>query len=96
MIIDKNTELTTATAFDLGAVRPGPGQPIKLMTLGVSGTVTITHCATTGGSYTANSVHTVGAGIEELELGSQTLQFIKAAFSAGSVRVVLPGVQTNK
>lgn len=96
MIVDATMELTTTVAFDLGAVRPGPGEPIKIMAVGVSGTVTITHCATIGGSYTANSVQTCGAGIAEFVLQSDTLQFIKVAFAAGSVEVVLPGVQTNK
>jgi hypothetical protein len=94
MIRDYYGQLTTTVAFDLEAVSPGPGEPIKLMAIGVSGSVVVTTCATTGGSYTALTTVLGPAGVLEFELPSNTLQFIKATFSAGTVEVALPGVQT--
>lgn len=98
MILDKETELVTATALDLEAVRPGPGKPIKLFATGMTpaALVTVTTCATVGGTYTACTTATVGAdGSVEFELPSTTLQFIKSTFAAGSINVTLCGNQTN-
>jgi len=93
MILDKEAELTTATAFDLGSKKTGPGQPVKLWATGVGGSLVLTHGAT---NAAADALITVDATKDlEFELPSNTLQFIKATFATGSVNVILPGAQTN-
>lgn len=97
MILDKNAELTTATAYDLGTVRPGPGNPIKMFASGMAADALVT--VTTGATDTAAdacTTATVGAnGTVEFELPSTTGQFIMATFAAGAINVILPGAQTN-
>ena len=95
MILDNDTALATTVAFDLGVVSPGPGEPIKCIAVGVDASLAITHCATIGGTYTACTTVLAPAGLLEFERPSNTKQFIKATFSAGSVRVgQLAGNQT--
>ena len=92
MILDHLAELTTAQAFDLDAVRPGPGKPIKMYAAGVGGSLAITTGAT---DAAADALITVDATDDvEFELPSNTLQFIKATFAQGSVNVVMDA-QTN-
>jgi hypothetical protein len=93
MLLDKEAELATAVAFDLEAVRPGPGKPIKMYAhLDADGDLVITMGATNAAADPCMTVACVG--ITEFELPSTTLQFIKATF-AGEVGVVMD-VQTNK
>ena len=104
MILDKETLLldevayndaaiATPVAFDLGRVRPGPGQPIKMFAnnggADIAGltALTITDCDTTGGSYTA--LMTIPIGFAELKLATfffdlpvHTRQFIKVAWTS--------------
>lgn len=97
MILDKNTELTTTVAFDLEAVRPGPGKPIKVFTTGnaASENFVVTTCATVAGTYTAcATIECDTNGDAECELPSSTLQFIKAVFT-GEAFLTLCGNQTN-
>lgn len=97
MILDKEGQLITATAFDLKTVAPGPGNPVKMIVTGMNaGNLAVTHCATTGGTYTACTTVTVqnDGDLVEFELPSNTLQFIKATFTTGEVYITLPGNQT--
>ena len=92
MILDHLAELTTAQAFDLDAVRPGPGKPIKMYASGVGGSLAITTGAT---NAAADALITVDATDDvEFELPSNTKQFIMATFAQGSVNVVMDA-QTN-
>ena len=92
MILDKLAELTTATAFDLETVRPGPGKPIKMYASGVGGSLVITTGDT---DVAADALITVDAtNSVEFELPSNTKRYIIATFAAGSVNVVLDA-QTN-
>lgn len=100
MILDALAELTTATGFDLEAVRPGPGKPIKMfasgMTPGAALAVTMgdTAAEAEGGLVACVDV-TVGTdGTVEFHLPSNTLQFIACTFAAGALNIVLDG-QTN-
>lgn len=96
MIIDKEAELTTTVAYDLGSVRPGPGQPIKMWFLPTAGTspLAITDGATSAAADALMTVaYTVGE-VVEFELPSNTAQFIKATFT-GQLAASLAGVQTN-
>ena len=93
MILDKTCELATTVAFDLDAVRPGPGKPIKMAALGVDADMVVT----TGAADTLGTsllTVTCGAGLTTFDLPSDTLQFIGATFVAGRVFVILDG-QTN-
>ncbi len=86
MYIDKDLELTSGTAKDLGVDRPGPGNPIKLFAQGVGGNVTVTTGAT---NAAADALITVDATNDvEFELPSGTKRWIKATFAAGSVNFV--------
>lgn len=93
MFMDKQAELATTVAFDLDAVRPGPGQPIKMFAnLNAAGDLVITTGAT---SAAAGDLITVACdGITEFELPSTTERYIKATF-AGDVGVVMDA-QTAK
>jgi len=95
MILDNDLSLTTATAFDLGSVSPGPGNPIKCIAQGVSLTVTITTGATDAGGTDLMVVTCGGADLVEFELPANTLQWIIPVFADGSVDIILPGAQTN-
>lgn len=97
MILDKEAELTTATGFDLGVVRPGPGNPIKLWATGVGGDLEITTGADAAEAEAGlTALMTVDAdGDVEFELPSNTQQFIATTFATGSVNVTLCGNQTN-
>ena len=92
MLLDSLTQLATTVAFDLEAVRPGPGQPIKCYALlDADGDLTITQGAT---STAADALMVVACvGITEFYLPSTVLQFIKSTF-AGQVGVVMD-VPTN-
>jgi len=94
MFVDDQAELASDVAFDLEAVRPGPGKPINMWAnLDSAGTLTITHGTTTAA---ADSLMTVDCdGITEFQLPSSTLRYIKSTFS-GRVAVSMKGVQTNK
>lgn len=98
MILDKMTELVTTVALDLEAVRPGPGEPIKLFSTGnaASEDIVVTTCATEGGVYTACVTAECDlTGDVEFALPSSTLGFIKATFT-GRTFVTLSGNQTNQ
>jgi len=92
MIRDALAELVTATAFDLDAVRPGPGKPIKMYANGVGGSLVVTTGDT---NAAADALITVDA-TESLEfhLPANTKRWIKATFATGEVGVVMDG-QTN-
>lgn len=93
MLIDNETLLATTVALDLEALRPGPGQPIKMFAdLDADGDLVITHGATV---TAATALMTVAcAGITEFHLPSSTLRWIKATFT-GNVGIVMD-VQTNE
>jgi len=94
MILDDMAKLTSATAFDLETVRPGPGQPIKMMAIGVGGSLAVTTGDTTAAAdacVTVDATNTV-----EFELPSNVKRYIEATFASGDVYVILPGAQTNK
>lgn len=97
MILDKQAELTTATAFDLGTVRPGPGQPIKLFASGMTpdATVTVTTGATSAAAGDCTTAEVGADGSVEFELPSTVARYIKATFAAGAINVTLAGNQTN-
>jgi len=116
MILDKDMLIAddlahngTPTAIDLGAVRPGPGQPIKMFvrtsaTMAGATGIVITDGATSAAAD-AHSTITMslnGGAIEEFELPSDISRYVKVSLAgtttAGtwSCGVVLPGVQTNK
>lgn len=94
MFIDNETELATGVALDLEAIRPGPGQPIKLWAnLDADGDLVITMGPTNAAAGSCITVACVG--ITEFELPSSTERWIMSTF-AGRVAVTLAGVQTNK
>lgn len=93
MILDVLTELATTVAYDLEAVRPGPGRPIKCFALLDSdGDLVITMGATNAAAGACITVACVG--LTEFELPSSTLRWIKSTFT-GEVGIVLD-VQTNQ
>ena len=92
MILDNDAKLVTTVAFDLGSVRPGPGNPIKMYASGVAGSLVITQGATNAAADACITVDATNA--IEFELPSNTLQYIKATFGSGEVNFVLPGTQT--
>ena len=97
MILDNEALLATGVGFDLEAVNPGPGKPIKMFALLDSdGDLAITHGATEalaeGGLTPLMTVACVG--LTEFELPSSALQWIAATFT-GRVGVVMD-VQTNQ
>ena len=96
MILDKELELVTAVAFDLGTVRPGPGKPIKCIATGVTLNVAITTGPATGAESSLMTVECGGADLVEFELPSNTEQFIVPTFADGAVDIVLEGNQTNR
>lgn len=95
MIFDKAAELVTTVAFDLGNVRPGPGQPIGIAAIGVGGTVTITMGATTTAADACIIVD--GTATVFFNLPANTLRYIKCTFGAGQINVMVPQMmgQTN-
>jgi hypothetical protein len=101
MLIDALAELTTAVGFDLEAVRPGPGKPIKMYGsgLGANAAVAITHGTTAalaeGGLTACIDVVADADGEIEFHLPSTTQQFIACTFAQGWLGVVMDG-QTNK
>lgn len=95
MILDKELEIATTVAVDLGSKRPGPGKPIKCIATGVTTTVTVTTGATNAAAGALMVVTCGGADLVEFELPSETLQFVKFAFADGAVNIVLEGNQTN-
>lgn len=95
MYIDKELELTTAVALDLGPKKPGPGKPIKMVALGVTTTVVITHGVALGSEAALMTIDALGADLVEFELPSSTLQFIIATFADGEVKIVMDA-QTNE
>lgn len=93
MILDNETRLTTATAFDLNVEKPGAGNPICLFASGVGGSLVVTTGATSGAA--TDACITVDATNDvEFALPSNTQQFIRATFAQGTVEVVLDS-QTN-
>lgn len=97
MILDNEAELTTATGFDLEAVRPGPGEPIHLWAAGVGGSLAITmgEDAPEAEGATIPCITVDATEDVEFELPSNTLQFIAAVFGTGTVNIILEGAQTN-
>ena len=94
MIRDNETQLVTATPFDLETVSPGPGEPITMVAVGIDASLAITHCDTVDGTYTALMTVLAPAGTLEFRLPSNTQQFIQATFAAGDLMVSVPGNQT--
>jgi len=95
MILDKELEMATGEALDLGPKTPGPGQPIKCVALKVAADVVITTGDTLGTESALMTVVCEGADLVEFELPSSTLQFIVPTFADGAVEIILPGAQTN-
>lgn len=101
MILDALAELTTATGFDLEAVRPGPGNPIKMfasgMTPGAAVAITMGDdaAAAEGGLEPCTDAIVGANGSVEFHLPSTTKQFIACTFAAGALNIVLDG-QTNE
>ena len=97
MILDHYAELTTATPFDLGAKKPGPGEPIVMYASGMTpgAQVAVATSATSGGAYVNVADATVGAdGTVEFRLPSTTLQWIQSTFAGGALNIVMEGTQT--
>ena len=100
MILDKETQMITATALDLEAVRPGSGEPIKMFASGMTPAAVVT--VTTGddaaeaeGGTIPCTTAVIGAkGSVEFELPSTTKQFIACTFAGGDLNVTLAGNQT--
>ena len=116
MILDKEVMYADELAYDgvpeeidLGAVNPGPGQPIKIF---VQGSADLADCTgfnvLDSATATADTVAmTVVADligkIVEVELPSHIKQFTTIALTSGtavsagsfSAGIVMPGVQTN-
>ena len=115
MILDNETMFADALAFgtadgeeiDLGAKRPGPGNPIKCF---VQVSADMTGC--TGFSFKDAEVspadealltvtETMAGQLIEVELPSNTRQFVTVSLAgtlgvgSWSAGIVLPGVQTN-
>ena len=86
MIMDKEVELVSDTALDLGTARPGPGNPLRVFAIGVGGSLVVT----TGDDDTAaDDLITVDASEDmEFELPSNTKRYIMASFSQGQVGIV--------
>jgi len=95
MILDKELEVATTVALDLGSTKPGPGKPTKCIATGVTLNVVVTTGATDTAADTLQTVECAGADLIEFELPSNTLQFVKFAFADGAVNIVLEGNQTN-
>lgn len=115
MILDKNTMVAdglafdgTPTVIDLGAVRPGPGNPIKMFVSSTAAMAGATGVAVTDGSTVAAAdallthVATLdGGALVEFELPSDVARYVKVALTgtvtagAWSCGVILPGAQTN-
>jgi len=93
MIMDKELELTSGTALDLGTKRPGPGNDISMFAQGVGGSLVITTGDT---NAAADALITVDATNDvEFDLPSETKRYIKATFAAGTVGIV-DTAQTNR
>lgn len=95
MIFDKELELATGVALDLGAKRSGPGKFIKVVALGVTLDVVVTTGATNAAADPLITVECGGADLVEFDLPSSTLQWISAVFADGEVKIMLEGAQTN-
>lgn len=116
MILDKETLIAddlahdgTPTVIDLGSVRPGPGNPIKLFVrtsatmAGATGVVLTDGATSTAADALISHTATLdGGAIIEFELPSDVARYLKADLigttTAGTwtCGVVLPGVQTNQ
>lgn len=99
MMIDALAEVTSATAFDLETVRPGPGNPIKFGIQGqdTGASMAITHCATEGGTYTAlMTVLVPTEDFMEFEIPSNSLRYIKMTLATGAECFVIDTGQTNR
>ena len=94
MIRDNETQLATTVAFDLQATRPGPGEPLLMVAIGVDASLVITMSDTEGGTYTACTTVLAPAETFEFHLPSNTKRWIKATFATGDLMVSLPGTQT--
>ncbi|MCK5919687.1 MAG: hypothetical protein KAG66_02015 [Methylococcales bacterium] len=93
MIRDHELNMVTTVAMDLGSAAPGPGNPIKMVALGVDAALVITTGDTTAAADPLMTV-VASAGLTEFELPSDTKRYIKATFAAGEVSVINSGAQT--
>lgn len=102
MILDNEAKLVTATGFDLEAVRPGPGNPIKMFATGhgagavLTVTTGVDAAEAEGASVPCTTATCDADGSVEFELPSTTLQFIAAEFAVGEINITLAGNQTAK
>lgn len=100
MILDHELQMTTATGLDLEALRPGPGEPIKMYASGmtpaalVTVTMGIDKASAEAGAGPCTTATVGPKGNVEFELPSTTLQWIACAFAAGAINVTLAGNQT--
>ncbi|MGD9156926.1 MAG: hypothetical protein PVG39_00840 [Desulfobacteraceae bacterium] len=99
MLQDNTLSVTSATAFDLETVRPGPGKSIKFCINGLDAAadMAITHCDTEGGSYVA--LMTVAVPTEEamtFEIPSNAKRYIKMTLGTGAECAVVLDGQTNR
>ena len=99
MLIDNEAKLTSATAFDLKTVRPGPGMALRMAATGFDAddAIAITHCDTAAGTYTeCITIVADATGCASFTLPSTTLRYLKATFTGGQIFFILEGgAQTN-
>ncbi len=106
MILDKQMEMVTTVAMDLGnpglrtsgGVAPhGPGRPIHLSIMGITAdTVTITTGDTSAAADALLTVTCPDDIATEVLLPSTCKRWIKATFANGSIDVILDNAQTNR
>jgi len=104
MILDKELEVVSAVAIQLGSVKPeragsvykgGPGEPIVCIATGVTADVVVTHGATNAAADPLTTVVCGGEDLVEFRLPSTTLTWVMFTFADGAVNIVLEGNQTN-
>jgi len=110
MFIDNEAVITVAaTDFDLGSVRPGPGEPIKMSVINDSATagtytgpigalsMAVTHGDDAGGETALMTVAVIAGEETHFELPKNTKRYIQVAVLPANavVAVRMSGGQTN-
>lgn len=99
MIRDNETTIVAATDLDLEAVRPGPGEPIRVWLVDdTAEAITVSHGDAVGTEATLLVLTVAADEITELELPSSTKRYVRFTPAAGTIDggVSLAGVQTNR
>jgi hypothetical protein len=106
MILDKELEMVTGVALDLGdpgkrsdgsTALHGPGRQVHLQIQGISaGTVDITTGDTSTSDDALITVVCPVGEVAEAHLPSTCKRYIKATFADGSIDVILDSAQTNR